>query len=704
MPPPVEPLVGRERLLEALTARARPGALLTLLGPAGVGKSALARALGGPEATAWVALDGVRDPDDAVMRVAEALDVSIRGAADRGSVAPRLASRARAPGLLVLDGCEGLAERPEAWLDGWWRGGRLRVVATSRARLGAPGESILSVEPLAPEAAARLFLDVAGSRGARVEPSDALDALLVALDHLPLAIELAAPWAQLLPVPALLERVRAERFRLLKGPTGSMLAAMEASFALLDDVEREALRQLQVASGGFDVAAAEAILDLPGAWPLEVLARLVDRCWLRASGPERRLSIDEHARAWLATRGAPDPAARRRHAEHHAALGERLNEAMYGPDGGAHLARLKQERSNLLAAAAAMAEADPRLALRCVLAAAPVLARLGFDAEQGWLDRAVTLASTREERLAALHQRGHSLSWWLRLDEARRDLEEAARLAEGPRERLESLGFLGALAGQSGHHERALRHFEAAAAVCRAHPPLEPRLAMCLAMAGRAAVSAGRPAQALPLLEEALALLDVHPDDFARVEALVSRSEALLDRDPERAREAGRAAFDAAERFGEGTHRVAAAMAWARALAATGARAEAVDLLSTQHQRTPRMSPGDREALTACRAALDAAPAAAAVAVALDGEALVVGDRRVDLGRRGPMRRIVAALLEADRPLATHELFEHGWPGERVDHEVMTNRVYVTVRKLRALGLGERLRTTDAGYELCDAP
>ena len=46
------------------------------------------------------------------------------------------------------------------------------------------------------------------------------------------------------------------------------------------------------------------------------------------------------------------------------------------------------------------------------------------------------------------------------------------------------------------------------------------------------------------------------------------------------------------------------------------------------------------------------------------------------------------------------DLIEAGWPGEKMQHEAATLRVYTTIRRLRGLGLGDVLVTRDEGYLL----
>jgi hypothetical protein len=86
----------------------------------------------------------------------------------------------------------------------------------------------------------------------------------------------------------------------------------------------------------------------------------------------------------------------------------------------------------------------------------------------------------------------------------------------------------------------------------------------------------------------------------------------------------------------------------------------------------------------------------------------VDGGKRVELGRRGALRRILAALaakraLEPERGLKQSDLAIIGWPGERVLVDAASTRVRVAIATLRQLGLRSHLLTSDEGYLLDDA-
>jgi hypothetical protein len=144
----------------------------------------------------------------------------------------------------------------------------LTVLATSRAPMRLTAEHVYRVQPLSAPNAAALFLAraraVLGDNAIDEDPA-VVDAICARLDGLPLAIELAADRARLLPLRALLERLE-DRLELLTGgardlPTRqrSLRATLEWSWEALEEQERQLLGRLTVFEGGASLEAAEAV-------------------------------------------------------------------------------------------------------------------------------------------------------------------------------------------------------------------------------------------------------------------------------------------------------------------------------------------------------------------------------------------------------------------------------------------------------------
>ncbi|WP_326798537.1 winged helix-turn-helix domain-containing protein [Streptomyces sp. NBC_01808] len=365
-------LVGRDDAVAEVRALLRAHRLVTLTGPAGVGKTRLAlevaaAAEGGARVVELAGVDAAgarRDPAVLAERIAAALGV-------RGDLGRALGTRRL---LLVLDTVEHLAvpaARLVVALLGTAPG--LRVLATGREPLAVPGERQSPVAPLPVEAAVRLFRE----RVADAVPGFAADDAEIAavcrrLDGLPLAIELAAARVRTLGLREVAARLD-DRFRLLGAGARTLRAAFDWSWELLDAGERAVLRRLSVCAGGFDLATAEAVTAGPGVAREDVagtVAALADRSLItvdEAAGAGRfRLleSVAAYARERLAE-AAESTAYATRHARHFTHLAEQADARLRGPEQREWLRRLDTETPNLRAAlAGCMARGEGEEALR----------------------------------------------------------------------------------------------------------------------------------------------------------------------------------------------------------------------------------------------------------------------------------------------------------------------------------------------------
>ncbi|MEU1313874.1 ATP-binding protein [Streptomyces tibetensis] len=266
-----------------LLARAR---LVTLTGPGGVGKTRLAARIAARvqrafrDGVRYVHLSGLRDPALVPLAVADAL-----GLHDRSAQPPldALVEQVRDRRLLlVVDNCEHLADACARLAAALLHGSEgVRILATSRHRLGLTEEHLLEVRPLpvpdpdgdlsAAEGypALRLFSDRAAAvvPGFRLTPANraSVARLCHRLDGLPLAIELAAVRMRVLDVDQLLDRLD-DRYRFLT--TGSpaalprhqtLRAAVAWSHDLCTVPEQTVWARLSVLPGSFDLETAEAV-------------------------------------------------------------------------------------------------------------------------------------------------------------------------------------------------------------------------------------------------------------------------------------------------------------------------------------------------------------------------------------------------------------------------------------------------------------
>ncbi|MEM7789750.1 MAG: hypothetical protein AAF594_18665, partial [Bacteroidota bacterium] len=252
---------------------------LSLLGPGGVGKTRLARALCATrDETRFVSLADAQTADETVRAVAYALDLD----ADRIDEALSMATL----DLLVLDNCEQLEPDAVDWLEAavpeeW------AVVATSRRALGWSHELRIEVPPLGEGPATQVFLDAAPRRFVEgVGPDDAvLGRILERLAGLPLALRLAAGRLDVVDLPTL-ERLLEERYlEVLADPDdagrhGSIDKVVAWSWDLLTPARRTAIMTCAAMGTPFDLDAATAVLDDP----LDELHALVRRHLLEVEG------------------------------------------------------------------------------------------------------------------------------------------------------------------------------------------------------------------------------------------------------------------------------------------------------------------------------------------------------------------------------------------------------------------------------------
>jgi predicted ATPase/DNA-binding CsgD family transcriptional regulator len=281
LPQQLSSLVGREQVVDDVAELVRTQRLVTLVGVGGVGKTRLALEIGAevagefPDGVWVIELASVGDAASVPAAIATELGITPHDDAPLiDTVADALAGRRL---LLVVDNCEHVAPAARSAVATMLgRSANVAVLATSREPLSLDGEQVLPVAPLALDgdaASDAVSLFVERARAVRPDfglgderTAAAVTEICRTLDGLPLGIELAA--ARMAAMSAVEVRDRlADRFRLLQGPTAgperqlTLRHAVEWSYDLLSDDERDLLCRSSVFSGGFELRSVSAVTD-----------------------------------------------------------------------------------------------------------------------------------------------------------------------------------------------------------------------------------------------------------------------------------------------------------------------------------------------------------------------------------------------------------------------------------------------------------
>ena len=296
--------VGRYHEQAGILAALAGNRLVTLLGPGGVGKTRLAARIAEvtagryPLCTVFTDLVPVRE---GFVTEAVAALLGVTEGPGRSLDAALHEYLTRGPSLLVLDNCEHLLEVAAAFIEKLLADcAELTVLATSRERLGIPGERTVPIPPMSlvpgeadetgESEAEVLFLDRARASDPQFTAGpEVLTELCARLDGMPLAIELAAARSASLGADGLLAGLD-DHLRLLAGSRSanerhsSLRAVIDWSHDLLDEDERAMFRRLGVFAAGFDLGAAMTVSSLGGRGMVaDLIGRLTDKSLLSHS-------------------------------------------------------------------------------------------------------------------------------------------------------------------------------------------------------------------------------------------------------------------------------------------------------------------------------------------------------------------------------------------------------------------------------------
>lgn len=555
------PFVDRQKELEALSRLLHGHRLLSLLGPAGIGKTRLALQLAEDARRRFK--DGVGLVELATLTDGELLESAIVRSlglgedVDRDAMSVIESAVASGHVLLVLDNCEHVVEHVARLLGRLLRtSSGLTVLATSRDRLGVPGEVAWRVPPLsvpgpenghAPERLAEadgvvLFVD----RARRVNPEFAVTAdnardvseLVRRLEGLPLAIELAAGWTATLSPSELVGRL-GDRFQLLVARErvvtprhSSLRAAIDSSYEVLAVPEQEMFRRLGVFAGGWNLDSMAAVCDVEPAAALDLLGRLIDRSLvtvLPSVGAESRYRLLESLREYALGRlraAGEDAAMQQRFADYFMELVEFAVPRISGREAPAWLHVLDAEYDNISTLLWQESRLDPERKLRVAAAMAPYWHFRGLLSEaRRYLSEAVSSAPMMTPVLAHAWSALSRMSWAQgELSIAARQGRQAFRIARRIGDRRGTAYALLRLAQASfdaGRTGYARGWAENALPIVNELPANELRAA-CLLQLGQIALVEGRLTEAEPLIGESVELF--HGLGIVDQEAIASGS------------------------------------------------------------------------------------------------------------------------------------------------------------------------------------
>jgi len=330
LPPDPTPLIGRkhERTELATFLDDRSTRLLTITGPGGIGKSRLALAAAAdqlPKAkyadgVYFVALAPLSEPEAVIPAISEAIGYPFQmdQRTPRQQIFDYLSKKSM---LILLDNVEHLllenqSDAATFVAELLQRAPHLKILATSREQLNLYEEQRYPIHGLtvadsseetgSEYAAAKLFLQTVRRRRPDFEitPADmsCLADICRLVEGMPLALELAASWIELLSLREIAARIQQNlgflETNVRNVPTRhrSIQAVFDTSWQSLRESERRIYAQLSVFRGGFTHEAAEAVAEAS----LPTLAGLVNKSLLRFNQGQNRYENHELLRQYAA--------------------------------------------------------------------------------------------------------------------------------------------------------------------------------------------------------------------------------------------------------------------------------------------------------------------------------------------------------------------------------------------------------------------
>ncbi|HEY4610611.1 MAG TPA: BTAD domain-containing putative transcriptional regulator [Ilumatobacteraceae bacterium] len=446
-------LVGREAEIDALCGLVTSNRLVEIVGPGGIGKTAVAIAAARFALSYGVGLDGVWLARlETAVTANDVVDTLIAAVNVTGGEAALYERLRDGTALIILDNCEHVvdaaADLAGRLLDA---ASGLRVLCTSQVPLGIDGETLFELAPLALSDAAELFTRRATAQRKNdrlVGDHAAVLELCRSLDGLPLAIELAAARTKTLSIDEITRRLD-DRFNVLNDPTSrrperrrALKATIRWSYELLFPDDQRGLWTLATFAGGAPLGAIESVLGALGVPPgaaIDVVSRLASRSLLIVEDDTSmavRYRLLDSVRAFALEAMADANVSNTGQSAHAAWFAEAARSSTQGVRSSSqaeHLAFARRERANIDAALAWTMSHDPLLALTIATGFGWAWVVLG---DSRGADRLVAaLASVGSDAPAVDRATALLLAGWLEastgdLAPAREHVAAAAELAE----------------------------------------------------------------------------------------------------------------------------------------------------------------------------------------------------------------------------------------------------------------------------------
>jgi predicted ATPase/DNA-binding winged helix-turn-helix (wHTH) protein len=282
-------MIGRDPVLGAVKEKLREDRFVTLLGPAGVGKTILAAAVGHALAEEFNGdvyfsdLSSLTDPHQVASVIGTSLGFAPKSKDTRLQLVDHVRSRRL---LVILDGCEHVIEAVASIAEQLYHETtQVHLLATSRELLRVEGERCYQVPALEfpPEGvsqtadvvlgypAVQLLMERVAARGIVLAEDEAqsIAEMCRRLDGLPLAIELVAGQIAALGVKNTAARLTSGTELLKLGlrttiPRHRTLkAALDWSYDLLSEVEKAVFRRVAPFVGYFSLEGARYVAGEP---------------------------------------------------------------------------------------------------------------------------------------------------------------------------------------------------------------------------------------------------------------------------------------------------------------------------------------------------------------------------------------------------------------------------------------------------------